>query len=116
MHDLVDYVSDEAEIAGKGAADYIKGISKKTVNIPIITDGKIRYTVPQIITEKKDISLYFRVSGMYRNVKINVYADNTLVMSKRKQRIAPSEMEVLKLSARILEGVSKISLELEEMQ
>ena len=46
VHDLVDYVSDEAEIAGKGAADYIKGINEKTVNINITTDGKIRYTVP----------------------------------------------------------------------
>jgi sarcosine oxidase subunit alpha len=57
VHDLVDYVSEEAEIAGRSAADYIKGISKKTVNIPISTDGKIRYTVPQLITEEKDVTL-----------------------------------------------------------
>jgi sarcosine oxidase subunit alpha len=116
VHDLVDYVSEEAEIAGKGAADYIKGINNKTVNIPILTDGKIRYTVPQIITEIKDVSLFFRTSIPYRNVKINVYADGKPVMSKKKQRIAPSEMESLKLSASILEGVSEIKLELEELQ
>ena len=114
VHDLVDYVSEEAEIAGRSAADYIKGISKKTVNIPISTDGKIRYTVPQVITEEKDVTLYFRTGGLYRNVKINVYADGNLALSKKKQRIAPSEMETLKISKKMLEGVSELRLELEE--
>lgn len=114
VHDLVDYVSEEAEIAGRSAADYIKGISKKSVNIPISTDGKIRYTVPQLITEEKDVTLYFRTGGLYRNVKINVYADGNLALSKKKQRIAPSEMETLKISKKMLEGVSELRLELEE--
>ena len=114
VHDLVDYVSEEAEIAGRSAADYIKGICKKTVNIPISTDGKIRYTVPQVITEEKDVTLYFRTGGLYRNVKINVYADGNLALSKKKQRIAPSEMETLKISKKMLEGVSELRLELEE--
>ena len=116
VHDLVDYVSEEAEIAGRGAADYIKGINKKTAFIPISTDGKIRYTVPQRVTESKDINLYFRTSGLYRNVKINIYADERLVLSKKKQRIAPSEMESLKLGKNILEGVSELRLELEELE
>ncbi|MBE6663544.1 MAG: FAD-binding protein [Ruminococcaceae bacterium] len=115
VHDLVDYVSEEAEIAGKGASDYIKGINNKTVNIPISTDGKIRYTVPQILTEKKDTTLYFRTADLYRNVKINVYANEKLVLSRKKQRIAPSEMETLKIDSKILDGVSKLRLELEEL-
>ena len=115
FHDLVDYVSEEAEIAGKGAADYIKGINNKTVNIPISTDGKIRYTVPQMLTEKKDTTLYFRTSDMYRNVKINVYANDKLILSRKKQRISPSEMETLKIDGKILEGVSELRLEMEEL-
>jgi NADPH-dependent 2,4-dienoyl-CoA reductase/sulfur reductase-like enzyme len=116
VHDLVDYVSEEAEIAGKSASDYIKGINNKTVRIPISTDGKIRYTVPQVITEKKSTTLYFRTSGLYRNVKINVLADGKLALSRKKQRIAPSEMETLKIDGKILEGVSELRLELEELQ
>ena len=115
VHDLVDYVSEEAEIAGKGASDYIKGINNKTVKIPISTDGKIRYTVPQILTEKKDTTLYFRTSSLYKNVKINVYANDKLVLSRKKQRTAPSEMEALKINSKILEGVSQLRLELEEL-
>ena len=57
VHDLVDFVSEEAEIAGKAAAAYIQGNTGKKVEIPVKTDGKVRYTVPQVITEQKDITL-----------------------------------------------------------
>ena len=116
VHDLVDYVSDEAEIAGKGAANYIKGLTEKTVNIPITTDGKIRYTVPQTITDKKEVTVYFRVSNVYKNVKINVYSEGKLVLSKKKLKVAPAEMETVKLSKDILENAKSLSFVLEEVQ
>ena len=116
VHDLVDYVSDEAEIAGKGAADYIKGINNKTVNIKITTDGKIRYTVPQAITEKKDVTVYFRVNNVYKNVKINVYDNDKLVLSKKKLKVAPAEMETVKLSADIISNSTSLKFVLEEQQ
>ena len=116
VHDLVDYVSDEAEIAGKGAANYIKGVNEKTVNIPISTDGKIRYTVPQIITEKKDVTVYFRVSNVFKNVKINVYADGNLVLSRKKQKVAPAEMETIKINKDVFENAKSLSFKLEEIQ
>ena len=117
VHDLVDYVSDEAEIAGKGAADYIKGEYKKAVNISLETDGKVRYTVPQLITEEKDVTVYFRVSDVYRNVKINVYNQNgELVLSRKKPRVAPSEMETVTLRADMLKGAEKLRFEMEVAQ
>ena len=114
VHDLVDYVSEEAEIAGKGASEYIKGINKKGASIGITVDGKIRYTVPQIITEKKDVTVYLRVNNVYKNVKINVYDKDRLVLSKKKLRVAPAEMEAVKLSASMLEGVESLKFVLEE--
>ncbi|MBQ7976596.1 MAG: FAD-dependent oxidoreductase, partial [Clostridia bacterium] len=62
VHDLVDFVSEEAEIAGRSAAEYINNIIKNDVSVKISTDGKIRYTVPQCITKSEDVSVYFRVS------------------------------------------------------
>ncbi len=116
VHDLVDYVSDEAEIAGKSAADYINGISKKTVNIPLHVDGKIRYTVPQRITEEKDVTVYFRVSDVFKGVKISVYGDGKLLLSKKKLKVAPSEMETVKINKDLLAGVSEITLKLEDVK
>ena len=117
VHDLVDYVSSEAEIAGKGAADYIKGIDNRTVDIPIEVDGLVRYTVPQKITVEKDVTVYFRVSNVYRNVKINVYNQKgEVVLSKKKPRVAPSEMETVAIKADALKGAEKLRFEMEVAQ
>lgn len=113
VHDLVDFVSEEAEIAGRSAAEYIKGISAEKISVDIKTDGKIRYTVPQRITEKKDITVYFRVSDVYKNVKINVYDGEKQVFSKKKLKVAPGEMESIKLSAGLFENASELKFELE---
>ena len=113
VHDLVDFVSDEAEIAGKSAAEYIKNGIGNTESIGLETDGKIRYTVPQCITAKKDVTVYFRVSDVFKNVKINVFSGDTLLMSKRKQKVAPGEMENIVIKREMLDNVKKLRFELE---
>lgn len=115
VHDLVDFVSDEAEIAGKGASEYIKGEYVNEVNIPVETDGKIRYSVPQIITKNKDIKLYFRVGNTYKNVKIKVYNDDKEIFSKTEKKTVPGEMGSIKLKAESFKGAEKLRLVLEEM-
>lgn len=113
VHDLVDFVSDEAEIAGKSAAEYIKNGIGNTESIGLETDGKIRYTVPQCITAKKDVTVYFRVSDVLKSVKINVFSGDTLLMSKRKQKVAPGEMENIVIKREMLDNVKKLRFELE---
>ena len=73
-----------------------------------MADGKVRYTVPQRVTAHKDVNVFFRVADVYKNVKVNVYKDGELVLSKKKQRVAPGEMESLKLSADIIDGASEL--------
>ena len=113
VHDLVDFVSGEAEIAGKSATAYLMGNLESTRNISIKTDGKIRYTVPEKITGAQDVTMFFRVSNIYRNVNINVYSGENLLFSKKKQRVAPGEMESLLLKKELLENVSELRFELE---
>ena len=66
VHDLVDFVTQESQIAGKGAAQYIAGLRHEGV---IKTRGQngVRYTVPQSINldEKEDVKIYFRVGNVY---------------------------------------------------
>ena len=115
VHDLVDYVSEEAEIAGRGAAEYIKGNSiSGDVNITVKADGKIRYTVPQVITANKDVGVYFRVADVFRNKKVTVKAGNEIIYSKKHQKLAPGEMECVKLSADKLCGVTELIFGLED--
>ena len=81
--------------------------------MPVITDKKIRYTVPQVITEPKDVTVYFRVSDVFKNAKINIYSNKGLILSKKKQRLAPGEMETVNLKAEMIEGAGELRFELE---
>ena len=111
VHDLVDFVSEEAEIAGRAAAEYIMEMQEY---VEIETDGRIRYTVPQKTLRGDDVTVFFRVGNVARNVKINVYSGERLVLTKRKSRVAPGEMESVVLSSEILESAKKLRFCLEE--
>lgn len=115
VHDLVDYVSEEAEIAGKAAVEYINANNDEKLLIPIKTDGKIRYTVPQRITKKKDVAVYFRVSNIYKNVMIKVSDGENTLLSKKKVKVAPGEMECITLKKEIFENAKELYFSLEEM-
>ena len=113
VHDLVDYVSEEAEIAGKNAALYINGELQNEVDIPIETDGKVRYTVPQRITEKKDTKVFFRVANVYENAEIKIYSGDEVIFKTRKPKVAPGEMQCITLKAQHLENAEKLNIGLE---
>ena len=113
VHDLVDFVSEEAEIAGISAANYIKGINEPKTNISIKTDGKVRYTVPSNITTLKDVKVYFRVSDVFKNVNILVKNSDNVILRKKKAKVAPGEMEAILLKKEQLEGIDNLSFELE---
>ncbi len=113
VHDLVDFVSEEAEIAGMSAAEYVKGSLSHNTDIRISVDGKVRYTVPQKITALKDASIYFRVGNIYRNAKIVVRNGDNIIYSKKKEKLAPGEMECVKLTADKLEGAKELHFSIE---
>lgn len=115
VHDLVDFVSEESEIAGKSAAEYIQGKINNNVNIPISTDGKIRYTVPQKITEKKSCRIYFRVSDVFKNVEICIYDGENKIFGKKKKKVAPGEMESIELKSNVFENAKTLQFKLKEL-
>ena len=110
VHDLVDYVSEEAVIAGRAAVKYINGEANKGESIKLVTDGKVRYTVPQIIREKVDTTVYFRVADVYRDKKVVVRDGERVIVSKKKQKLAPGEMETVKLTADMLGALESKTL------
>ena len=114
VHDLVDFVSSEAEIAGRGAAAYIKGEAEKSERvINISTDGRVRYTVPQRIAGQGDVDVYFRVADVYRDATIKVSDGEHVILQKKKLKLAPGEMECVKLPADKLCGVEDIRFSIE---
>ena len=103
VHDLVDYVSEEAAGAGKAAAVWLKegeGRKLEGDRIPVRCVGGIRYTVPSVLCEgalREPVTVRFRVADVYKDRKICVYYDDTRVMQIPKRVMAPGEMETCRL-------------------
>lgn len=104
VHDLVDYVSAESAIAGKAAADYLAGGLKKDTDITLAVDGRVRYTVPSHISSCGDVEVYFRVADTYRDAKVVVSDGDEVLYSAKKLKLAPGEMESVRLKAEMLAG------------
>jgi NADPH-dependent 2,4-dienoyl-CoA reductase/sulfur reductase-like enzyme len=88
VHDLVDNVSRESEIAGLNAARYIKGKKFNKGEIKLIPGNNIRYIVPQVISGKEDVTLYMRVTQPKEMVRIKI-GD---IMNKIERVVKPSSM------------------------
>lgn len=125
VHDLVDYVSEEAARAGSHAAEYIRswdsiGKTEEEQTIRIQTEGGIRYSVPQIIrTEhmEENLTVRFRVGAVYRDAYVSVYCGDKRILHKKKRKLAPGEMEQVVLKKTDLtaeEGLDKIVMRVEE--
>lgn len=114
VHDLVDYVSDEAEIAGRSAAAYVQGKLAHGADISVSVDGKVRYAVPQRITRVADVGIYFRVSDVFKNVRVNICDGDKVIYSRKRDKLAPGEMEYVKLTAEQLDGVKELRLSISE--
>ncbi len=101
VHDLVDFVSEESAHAGNCAVDYINGLSKVEEYINVSGQNGVRYVVPQKISKNDDsqpLKLKMRVSNVFKNVKLVAMLDGVEIYSKKKQVVAPGEMETILLS------------------
>ena len=104
VHDLVDFVSKEAALAGVKAVSYInsKDKNKKYESIEIKTENGVRYVVPELILKNDDsnpMSLKLRVDNVYKKVKLEVLCDDEVIYSKLKQVVAPGEMQTIDLKS-----------------
>ena len=119
VHDLVDYVTQESQIAGEGAAKYIKGEKKTGEYVKTQGENGVRYIVPQRINREtdKDVKLYFRVGKVFKNVRLSVKCGDEVIMSRNKKKMTPGEMEniLIKLDTiKSLPSGSTITVTVEE--
>lgn len=121
VHDLVDYVSEEAAQAGRNAARYVKNgsaPSDRTIEI-LPTDG-VRYTVPRYVrpTLMDDkLTVRFRVGQVFRNCSITTYFGDELISRRKRPVMAPGEMEQITLEkAKLAQypDLTQITIKIEE--
>lgn len=108
VHDLVDYVSEEAAAAGRAAAVYLQqGEQGEDKAIHINASGGVRYTVPSVIRPAhmpETLTVRFRVDNIYKNRFVSVYFGDTRVQHRKKTVLAPGEMEQIVLKRADLEN------------
>ncbi len=115
VHDLVDYVSEEAERAGKGAAAYIGGSPGGKTAMTKAGHG-VRYVLPQVVHTggSEDISLFLRVTQPYGMVQFTVRSGDQVLATAKRLHSAPGEMEKLTIPAGMLQKITEditVSLE-----
>lgn len=120
VHDLVDYVSQEAACAGKAAAKYVAGELWEDKCIVVIATQGVRYTVPKYIHPalmEDSLTLRFRVLEVFQNKYISLYFDEERILYKKKKIMVPGEMEELKLKKSDLinsPDLQRITVKIEE--
>ncbi len=122
VHDLVDYVSEEAASAGRAAVAFVEagGKDAERNEIPITFEGGPRYTVPVAIDPKfvgDSLTIRFRVGGVMRDRRVKLILDGDEVVKRRRQVMAPGEMEEIKLTRDMLDkhpGLKTIHIKVEE--
>ena len=108
VHDLVDFVSEEAGAAGRHAAAYIQGAAEVSgKELPIKTEGGVRYTVPvkirpEALDPEGKVTIRFRVGAVYQNKRIVIYAGDKQIFTKKRNVLAPGEMETVNLKSKLL--------------
>ena len=139
VHDLVDYVSEEAAAAGKNAADYVKSemleqellqkdmqendLAGENIKCDVIlkAESGVRYTVPEKIRVshmEENLTVRFRVGSVYKNCCVRVDFDGESVINKKCQIVAPGEMKEIKLTKEQLlqyPDLKTITLRIEEV-
>lgn len=106
VHDLVDYVSEEAGRAGANAARYVKGeLAEGGRKIEISAADGVRYTVPRqmdVSRMEDHLTVRFRVGAVFQDAYISVYLNEERVMHRKKKVMAPGEMEEFLIQKRQL--------------
>lgn len=109
VHDLVDYVSQEAAQAGKNAAAYLCGsLARGEKEVPVRGGDGVRYTVPasiDVARMEENQTVRFRVGNVYRNAAVEVACGGQVLRSLKKQVLAPGEMEQVILKKPELENI-----------
>lgn len=118
VHDLVDFVSQEAARAGESAAKYVLEHRHAHAAIPLKGESGVRYTVPQFIdsdTMADTVTVRFRVAQPYRDAALCAYVDGKLLRRIPKRIMAPGEMESFTLrKSDIPAGCQAITFTVEE--
>lgn len=122
VHDLVDFVSEEAEHAGEAAAAFIKGYkSAASHTVALLAGSNVSYTVPQLIrieaTDAHNARISLRVRRSFEKSRIIVSGSSGVIASYSRERMVPGEMEHITIPGKLIpaEGCCELTVSCEEV-
>ena len=92
VHDLVDFVSLEAEALADSAAEYLLSGSLPACPLQVVAGSQIGHVVPQRISGERDFTLSLRVSRPLQHVQIVVRQDGREILRRKMRKALPAEM------------------------
>ena len=113
VHDLVDFVSMEAEKLADSAARYIKEGKLPACEIQVKTDKNINHTVPQRISGTEDCCLSLRVNRPFKDCVLVVSQNGKEIARKKMKKALPAEMIHIDLKAEKLENKGDLEVKVE---
>ena len=113
VHDLVDYVSEEAERAGLGAVAYVQGKLTAGDTVAAKPGNGVRYILPQQVHTGGEVDLFLRVTKPYGKCVFTVTSGEKVLATVKRIMAAPGEME--KLTVNTAGATSPICVSLEEL-
>lgn len=116
VHDLVDFVSEESEIAGKYAVSRAKNGAQEKRLIQVNAGENVGYVLPQAVDVnlKENFKIYFRVRKPLSNVTLRITDGDRVVYEKKKEKVAPGEMEYVVISGKEISALKNLEVTINE--
>ncbi|HDI73275.1 MAG: pyridine nucleotide-disulfide oxidoreductase [Candidatus Altiarchaeales archaeon] len=115
VHDIVDFVTLEAEKAGISASRFVKNKLERYEMIKVNPGVGIRYVLPHFISTKRDVKFFLRVMKPGRNKMILIKDENRIIKRIPKLRVNPAEMIRFELKKNEIKGVKELWIEMENV-
>lgn len=110
VHDLVDFVSMEAESLAEGAAEYVKNGALPKADIAITCGENVGHTIPQRISGKKSFHLSLRVRKVMKECTLTVSQGDHVLLTRKMKKALPAEMINLNIDAKKLQGTDDLEV------
>ena len=117
VHDLVDFVSEEAELTGKAVYEYLTDGEPERDNIAVEKGANVGYVLPQTVNKNKKgtVKLFFRVRKEMKNPTVKVFSGDNIIFERKKKSATPGEMESVILAVDKLKKLNgNITVSVEE--
>ena len=110
VHDLVDFVSMEAEKLADGAAEYVKNGTLPECRIPVKAAAGINHTVPMMVSGTRDVTISMRVGRKFENCTIEVRQGEKVLAKKYLKKALPAEMIQIPVKKEAFEGEQEVEV------